>query len=81
MPVRSPTPSSFPLLRWNEQSEFGRERIDVLDVDMRKSEMLQLHGRELHDELRLPALVLVTEFLDFAPDERLHLGRMEAETP
>lgn len=52
----------------------------MLDINVLETQVLELHGRELQDELGLPRGILITHFLDFAQDESFHLDRMEAET-
>lgn len=60
-------------------SKFRLEGIDVLDIDVLKSQVLELHGRELQDQLGLTRGILISNLLDLAQDESFHLYRMEAK--
>ena len=56
------------------------QRVNVSNIDVLKSQMLQFHRRKLQNQLRLSAFVLVTNFLNFVHDEGFHIDRVEAKT-
>ena len=51
----------------------------MLHIDMSKALMLQLHLRELQDELEVASGVLKADFFDLTKNERAHFNGVKAE--
>ena len=52
----------------------------MLDIYVLEAQVLELHGRELQDELGLARGILISDLLDLAQDETFHFYRMEAKS-